>query len=177
VQKELDRELSAREAERNIASVQLDRVRMQMAECTRPLQYTVASVSFCLVRLGQTLELAWGRQVFGGYTKFSPAEEQHVTFGLRDATDVYPVTFKLDPEGIARLDVEPENRTLWVETWLAIEPLLDRIESIILTKPHLTEPIKLSGLDRFFNLGRSWEEAFSSVGILYALVEVWTRQW
>jgi hypothetical protein len=177
VQKELDRELAAREAERNIASVQLDRVRMQMAECTRPLQYTLASVSFSLDRLGQTLELAWGRRVFGGYTKFSPPEEQHVTFRLRDPNVVYPVTFKLDPEGIVRLDVEPENRILWVETWLAVEPLLNRVENIVLTKPHLNEPIKMSGLERFFNLGRSWEEGFNSAGHLYGLVVAWTRQW
>ena len=58
-----------------------------------------------------------------------------------------------------------------------MEPLLERIESIILTKPHLNEPVKLSGLERFFNLGRSWEEGFQSAGTIYALVEVWTRQW
>jgi hypothetical protein len=67
VQKELDRALAAREAERNIAAVQLDRVRMQMAECTRPLQYTAVSVSFSLDALGEKLESAWGReQQIGG---------------------------------------------------------------------------------------------------------------
>jgi hypothetical protein len=55
--------------------------------------------------------------------------------------------------------------------------LLDHIESIILTKPHLNEPVKLSGLERFFDLGCSWEEGFGSAGAIYTLVEVWTRQW
>jgi hypothetical protein len=177
LQKELDRELAAREAERNIAAVQLDRVRMQMAECTRPLQYTLVSVSLSLDRLGLALESAWGRQVFGKYVKFLPPEQQHVTFGSRDPKVERPVSYKLDPEGIARLEGEPTNRTCWVETWLAMEPLLNRIENIVLTKPHLNEPIKLSSLDRFFNLGRSWEEAFNSAGEIYALFEVYTRQW
>ena len=177
MQKELDRELAAREAERNIAAVQLDRVRMQMAECTRPLQYTVSSFGMCLDRLGLALELAWGRPVFGKYVKFSPPEQQHVTFGLRDTKVEFPVTYKLDPEGIARLDDEPTNRNCWVETWLAMKPLLNRIENIVLTKPHLNEPIKLSSLDRIYNLGRGWEEAFNSAGTLYALFEVYTRQW
>jgi hypothetical protein len=88
------------------------------------------------------------------------------------------VTYKLDPEGIARLDVEPVNRAHWVETWLAMEPLLDRIEIIILTKPHLNEPVKLSGLDKLFSsLGRSWEEGFGSVGAIYAVVAAWMRRW
>ena len=43
------------------------------------------------------------------------------------------VTYTLDSEGIARLDVEPENRAYWVETWLAMQPLLNHVESIILT--------------------------------------------
>ena len=150
---------------------------MQMAECTRPLQYTLASVAYCLDRLGQTLELAWGRQVFGQYVKFSPPEQQHVTFGFRDPKVEFPVTYKLDPEGIARLDGEPTNRNCWVETWLAMEPLLDRIESIILTKPHLNEPVKLSGLEKFFNLGCSWEEGFDSAGTICTLVAAWTREW
>jgi hypothetical protein len=42
------------------------------------------------------------------------------------------VTYTLNPEEIARLDVEPENRAHWVETWLVMRPLLNRIESIIL---------------------------------------------
>ena len=177
MQKELDRELAAREAERNIASVQLDRVRMQMAECTRPLQYTLVSVSLSLDRLGQTLELAWGRQVFAKYVRFSPPEQQHVTFAVLDTKVEFPVTYKLDPEGIARLDGEPTNLNCWVETWLAMKPLLNRIENIILTKSHLNEPIKLSSLDRFHKLGRSWEEAFNSAGTLYGLFEAYTRQW
>ena len=176
-QKELDRALAAREAERNIASVQLERVRMQMAECTRPLQYAAASVLFSLDALGEKLESAWGRRVFGQRSRFSPPEEQHVTFALRSMKLKQPLAYKLDPEGIARLDVEPVNRAHWVETWLAMEPLLDRIESIILTKPHLNEPVKLSGLERFFNLGRSWEEGFGSAGTIYTLVEAWMRQW
>jgi hypothetical protein len=184
-QKELDRELAMREAERNIASVQLDRVRMQMAECTRPLQYTVVSVSFSLDALGEKLESAWGRPVFGQRrTTFSPPEEQHVTFTLAHYFFTHggsklkqPVAYKLDPEGIARLDVEPVSRAHWVETWLAVEPLLDRIENIILTKPHLNEPVKLSGLEKFYDLGRSWEERFGSAGTIFTLVEVWTRQW
>ena len=177
MQKELDRELAAREAERNIAAVQLDRVRMQMAECTRPLQYTAAAVSFSLNALGEKLESAWGRQVFGPRHRFSPPEEQHVTFALHDLQAKLHVTYKLDPEGIARLDVEPVNRAHWVETWLAMEPLLDRIEIIILTKPHLNEPVKLSGLEKFFNLGCSWEEGFESAGTIYTFVAAWTREW
>ena len=43
------------------------------------------------------------------------------------------VTYTLDSEGIARLDIEPENCAHWVETWLAMEPLLYRVESVILT--------------------------------------------
>ena len=126
-----------------------------MAECTRPLQYTAASVCFSLDALGEKLESVWGRQVFGQFSRVSPPEEQHVTFAFRvlNSNLKHPVAYKLDPEGIARLDVEPVNRAHWVETWLAMEPLLDRIESIILTKPHLNEPVKLSGLERFFNLG------------------------
>jgi hypothetical protein len=123
---------------------------------------------------------AWGRQVFGQRSRFSPPEEQHVTFTFAphgDSRLKQPVAYKLDPEGIARLDIEPVNRTLWIETWLAMEPLLDRIESIILTKPHLNEPVELSSLERLFNLGRSWEEMFRSAGTIYTLVEVWTRQW
>ena len=164
---------------RRRASVQLERLRTQMAGCTRPLQYTVVSVAFSLDAFGKKLELAWGRQVFGQRSRFSPPEEQHVKFAIRDLRLKLkqPLAYKLDPEGIARLDVEPVNRAHWVETWLAMEPLLDRIESIILTKPHLNEPVKLSGLERFFNLGRSWEEAFNSTGVLYTLVEAWTRQW
>ena len=151
-----------------------------MAECTRPLQYTAVSVCFSLDALGERLESAWGRQVFGQRSRFSPPEEQHVTFAFAphgDSKLEQPVTYTLDPDGIARLDVEPENRTLWVETWLAIEPLLDRIESIILTKPHLNEPVKLSGLERFFNLGCSWEEGFESAGTICTVVAAWTREW
>ena len=150
---------------------------MQMAECTRPLQYTVVSAATCLDQLGEKFELAWGRQVFGQRRHFSPPEEQHVTFALRELNMKIPVSYKLDLEGIARLDVEPENRAHWVETWLAMEPLLNRIESIILTKPHLNEPVKLSGLERFFNLGCRWEEGFESVGTIYIVIAVWARQW
>jgi hypothetical protein len=162
--------------------VQLERVRIQMAECTRPLQYTVVSVTCFLDALGEKLESVWGRQVFSLISqrkRFSPPEQQHVTFTFRDIKLKHPVAYvyKLDPEGIARLDVEPVNRAHWVETWLAMEPLLDRIESIILTKPHLNEPVKLSALERFFNFGRSWEDGFGSTGTIYTLVEVWTRQW
>jgi hypothetical protein len=153
---------------------------MQMAECTRPLQYAAASVLFSLDALGEKLESAWGRQVFGTRKRLSPPEEQHVTFANRDLTVKQPATYKLDPEGIARLDVEPVNRAHWVETWLAMEPLYERIESIILTKPHLNEPEKLSGLDRFFKgPGPSWEEfgRRESVGTIYTFVAAWMRQW
>jgi hypothetical protein len=67
-----------------------------------------------------------------------------------------------------------------VETWLAMEPLLERIEIIILTKPHLNEPVTLSGLDRFFSSpGPSWEEfgRRESVGTIYTFVAAWIRQW
>ena len=68
------------------------------------MQYAAASVLFSLDALGEKLESAWGRHVFGTRKRFSPPEEQHVTFEIRDLTVKQPATYNLDPEGIARLD-------------------------------------------------------------------------
>ena len=53
------------ETARNIAAVQLERVRMQMAENIRPLHYALAVVNGGVHALGAQLSLSWGCAVFG----------------------------------------------------------------------------------------------------------------
>ena len=56
-------------------------------------------------------------------------------------------------------------------------PLLTAIEGVILTKAHLAEPVKISNLDKMFELGCKWDEIFGSAGALYQLAAVWVREW
>jgi hypothetical protein len=183
-QKELDRELAAREASRNIAAVQLDRVRLQMGEVARPLQYAAGALNYSLWFLGMEMSAAWGISVFGmpAECTFSPPTEPHtVVLDLSKHIRSKAVinSLAMDSEGIARLEAEPSWRERWVETWLSMEPFLNTIEDIIQTKAHLAEPVKISGLEKipFVELGRSWDEAFGSAGSLYLLVVMWVRQW
>ena len=191
LQRELDRELAAREVARNTAGVQLERVRLQMAECARPLQYSTGVVWLGMLRLGMEMSLSWGIPVFGFSSSLfaelviSPPAEKHTTVisagKLMRRTEIPINATELDVAGLARLEEEPAWRERWVETWLSMEPCLRTIEDIIITKAHLSESIKLAVLNRFpaFNgtLGSSWDEVFVSPGYLYQSVAVWIRQW
>jgi hypothetical protein len=183
-QKELDRELAAREASRNIAAVQLDRVRLQMGEVARPLQYAAAALNASLWYLGLEMSAAWGISVFGvpAECTFSPPTEPHTVFlniSQHFGSNAVINTLAMDAEGIARLEAEPAWRERWVETWLSMEPFLTAIEDIVQTKAHLAEPVKISVLEKFpfVELGQSLDDAFGSAGVLYQLVVVWVRQW
>jgi hypothetical protein len=183
-QKELDRELAAREASRNIAAVQLDRVRLQMGEVARPLQYAACSLNFSLWYLAVEMSAAWGIPVFGipAEHTFSPPTEPHTVFldiNQHFRSNAVINSLAMDAEGIARLEAELAWRERWVETWLSMEPLLTAIEDIILTKAHLAEPVKISVLEKlpFVELGQSWDDAFGSAGVLYQIVVAWVRQW
>ena len=50
------------EAARNIAAVQLERVRMQMAENMRPLHYALSVVNHMVAALGAHLSMSWAAQ-------------------------------------------------------------------------------------------------------------------
>jgi hypothetical protein len=155
-----------------------------MGDVARPLQYAAATLSASLWYFGLEMSAAWGISVFGipAECTFSPPTEPHTIFlniskNLRSNAVIN--SFAMDAEGIARLEAEPAWRERWVETWLSMEPLLTTIEDIILTKAHLAEPVKISVLEKlpFVELGKSWDDAFGSAGVLYQLVVVSVRQW
>jgi hypothetical protein len=190
LQRELDRELAGRESEPNIAAVQLDRVRLQMAECARPLQYAASIVGHSIAYLGLELSLAWDVPVLGvsgSESTVSPPAEPHTVlvtmtkqFSWVMKNGGVPINTALRQDEIARLQAEPEWRNRWTETWVSLEPLLKEIEDTIWTKAHLAEPVKLNSVTSTFPfraLGCSWEEAFVTPGVLYHYVAVWTRQW
>jgi hypothetical protein len=191
LQRELDRELASREVARNTAGVQLERVRLQMAECARPLQYSTAILWLSMLRLGLEMSLAWGIPVFGFSSSLfaelviSPPAEKHTTLivagKLMRRPEIPISSTALDVAGLARLEEEPAWRERWVETWVNMEPYLRTIEDIVTTKAHLSEPIKLAVLDNFAStsgtLGSSWDEAFLSPGFVYQWVAIWVRQW
>jgi hypothetical protein len=128
-------------------------VRMQMAECARPLQYAAAIVSNSMWYLGIELSLAWGVPVLGvpgSQWSISPPTEPHTVFlsvtkmfSWAMKNGGFPISTALSHEEIVRLQAEPEWRNRWTETWVSLEPLLKEIEDIIWTKAHLAEPVKL----------------------------------
>jgi hypothetical protein len=185
-QKELDRSLAEREAARNIAAVQLERVRMQMAENIRPLHYAMSVVIHAVRALGTQLSLSWGCTVFGrdfAEIVFAPPGDPHVVLidesklVERYSTTIFEHT--LGPEGLARLEADPADRRMWVECWLSLQPQLQAIETIVTTKAHLQEPVQLAELEKMFktSLGREWKKVYGSPGTVQCLVVAWLRQW
>jgi hypothetical protein len=175
------------EAARNIAAVQLERVRMQMAENIRPLQYALMVVSSAVANLGAQLSLSWGCAVFGrdfADAVFVPPGEPHIAIvdqskHLSTATRIFEAT--LDAEGLARLEADPAARRIWVECWLSLQPQLQAIESIVMTKAHLQEPAQSSDLDAIvrgpMSLGREWQKVYGSAGNIQVVMVAWLRQW
>ena len=175
------------EAARNIAAVQLERVRMQMADNIRPLHYALAVVNHAVTALGAQLSLSWGCAVFGrDYADlvFAPPGEPHMVildqFKMTEtATHLFGAT--LDAEGLERLDTDPAARRIWVECWLSLQPQLQAIESIVTTKAHLQEPVQLADLEPIFrgslSLGREWQKVYGSAGTMQIKMVAWLRQW
>ena len=175
------------EAARNIAAVQLERVRMQMAENIRPLHYALMVVANAVGAIGAQLSLSWGCAVFGrdfADVVFAPPGEPHIVIvdqskAGRSGTRLFEAT--LDAEELARLEADPAARRIWVECWLSLQPQLQAIESIVTTKAHLQEPVQLTDLDSIFrgalSLGRDWQKVYVSAGTLQCLMVAWLRQW
>jgi hypothetical protein len=190
LQRELDRELAAREVARNTAGVQLERVRLQMEEVARPLQYAASTLNYVLLHLGMEMSMVWDIPVFGYAPSswmemtVSPPTESHTVNVHLDKLCRHPTPINsvaLDAAGVDRLQNEPVWLARWVETWNSVEPFLCTIEDIIMTKAHLNEPIKLSTVTSFgipfAKLGASWDQMFLSPGNLYQWMVVWVRQW
>jgi hypothetical protein len=176
------------EAARNIAAVQLERVRMQMAENIRPLHYALGVVKCAVDALGAQLSLGLGCAVFGrDYADlvFAPPGEPHIViidqsktqFMMGNFSRIFEAT--LDAEGLARLEADPAARRIWVECWLSLQPQLQAIESIVMTKAHLQEPVQLADLEPMYRgaLGREWQKVYGSAGYMQILMVVWLRQW
>ena len=175
------------EAARNIAAVQLERVRMQMADNIRPLHYALAVVNHAVTALGAQLSLSWGCAVFGrNYADlvFAPPGEPHIVIVDQSKTMIFGTRIfeaTLDAEELARLEADPAARRIWVECWLSLQPQLQAIESIVMTKAHLQEPVQVTDLDSIFrgpvSLGREWQNVYTSAGTMQCLMVVWLRQW
>ena len=175
------------EAARNIAAVQLERVRMQMAENIQPLHYALQVVVNAVLAIGAQLSLSWGCVVFGidfADVVFAPPGEPHIV--IVDQSKAMVAGFRLfgttlDAEELARLDSDPTARRIWVDCWLSLQPQLQAIESIVMTKAHLQEPIQLTDLDSIFrgplSLGREWQKVYTSAGTMQNAMVVWLRQW
>jgi hypothetical protein len=175
------------EAARNIAAVQLERVRMQMAENIRPLHYALAVVNHAVSALGAQMSLSLGCAVFGrdfADVVFAPPGEPHMVILDQSkmtvtGTRIFEAT--LDVEVLARLEADPAARQIWVECWLSLQPQLQAIESIVMTKAHLQEPVQLTDLEPIYrgslSLGREWQNVYLSAGTMQVLMVVWLRQW
>jgi hypothetical protein len=202
LQRELDRELAAREVTRNTVGAQLERVRLQMAEYLRPLVIHISilqnTMEYVCMALNMPDYLFPGGGMDMGDILASPPGAPHVIFVNKgvviaaarpparpsaaspSASPGLPHVYKLSADDAVRLEADQELRERWVETWVSLEPNLSAIEEIITTKYHLSEPVDITILDAgvgSLDLGCGWRDMFLSSGTLACTFVPWIRQW
>jgi hypothetical protein len=188
LQRELDRELAAREMARNTAGAQLERARLQMAEYLRPLAIHLSIVQNTMEYVCMALNMPDYIFPRGGMDLgdilTSPLDVPHMVFINKGAVAVAAATqplysvYKLSVGDAARLKADPDLQERWVEAWVSLEPSLSAIEEIITTKYHLSEPVDITVLDAGSpGLGRGWRDMFVSSGVVACTFVAWIRQW
>jgi hypothetical protein len=176
-QKDLEQVRVEQERGRELAAVQLERVRSQMGDVYRPVQVMLQQVNACTVymehELGFEFADTWGLEFVRPFALWP-----HVEVVTRDFSQKYFATNKgspykkYSPTDLALLE-DPAKRQLYIEAHTScIAPRYRDVTTILSTKSALMEPPPPSYLDGVFSAdGVDWTK-FAGGSLSYHMCDM-----
>jgi hypothetical protein len=176
-QKDLEQARVEQERGRELAGVQLERVRSQMGDVYRPVNAMVMQADFCVVymqrELGFELNNVWGFEFVRPFA-LSP----HVEVHTRDYSPKFLATLKgspykkYSPADLALLE-DPAKRQVYIEAHVScIAPRYRDIAAILSTKSALMEPPPPSYLDGVYPAARIDWTKFSGGTLSHHMIDM-----
>jgi hypothetical protein len=186
-QKDLEQARVELERGRELAVVQLERVRSQMGDVYRPVQVMLAQAESCAIYMARELGFEWTEII--DYEFVRPfALWRHIEVLTRDSKPKHFAASKgsaykkYSPADIALLE-DPAKRQVYIEAHAScIAPRYREVATILATKSALMEPPPPSYLDGVFRLPNKFSGGSLSLHMadLAAFAHAWTpleRRW